>query len=214
MKVKIKRKPNTSIPKAKNKTLKTNSSASKKVKKRKTVKKVTRSKIPKAIKDAAKEKKPTKKENELMDNYKKELAHCGLKREWVMFIDEYLRNGFNATQAYMKAYPECKETSAIKQACLLLKNSNIRNEINNIMETQLLTDNWVLSVGKEYVMKGLIDEKWAKAGSSVLEMFAKSKGMLTDIHRHEFDNDNPAIITIPVSPERQEEIAKMGRLVE
>jgi phage terminase small subunit len=45
------------------------------------------------------------------------------------FVDEYLVNGFNATQAYLKAYPDSSEEAARSSASALLTNPNVKSII-------------------------------------------------------------------------------------
>jgi hypothetical protein len=52
-----------------------------------------------------------------------------LNAKHIQFVDEYMRNGRNATQAYLKVY-KCKETTARNQAALLLAKPCIRDEVN------------------------------------------------------------------------------------
>jgi len=47
------------------------------------------------------------------------------------FIEEYLINGMNATDAYLKAYPKSKYDTARANGAKLLANANIQDYINN-----------------------------------------------------------------------------------
>ena len=52
-----------------------------------------------------------------------------LKREWQIFADEYIIS-LNATQSYLKAYPNVTEDTARTNGCKLLANTNIKNYID------------------------------------------------------------------------------------
>lgn len=52
-----------------------------------------------------------------------------LKREWQIFADEYIIN-LNATQSYLKAYPNVTEDTARTNGCKLLANTNIKKYID------------------------------------------------------------------------------------
>ena len=52
-----------------------------------------------------------------------------MKREWQIFADEYIIN-LNATQSYLKAYPNVTEDTARTNGCKLLANTNIKKYID------------------------------------------------------------------------------------
>ena len=52
-----------------------------------------------------------------------------LKREWQIFSDEYIIS-LNATQSYLKAYPEATYNTARTEGCKLLAEPNIKNYID------------------------------------------------------------------------------------
>lgn len=52
-----------------------------------------------------------------------------LKTKHKIFCDEYLKNGFNATEAYVTAYQISNRDSAKVAACKLLTNANIKKYI-------------------------------------------------------------------------------------
>ena len=56
-----------------------------------------------------------------------------MKREWQIFADEYII-GLNATQSYLKAYPEATYNTARTEGSKLLANPNIKNYIDEQME--------------------------------------------------------------------------------
>ena len=52
-----------------------------------------------------------------------------VKREWQIFADEYIIS-LNATQSYLKAYPNVTEDTARTNGCKLLANANIKKYID------------------------------------------------------------------------------------
>ena len=52
-----------------------------------------------------------------------------MKREWQIFADEYIIS-LNATQSYLKAYPEATYNTARTEGCKLLAEPNIRKYID------------------------------------------------------------------------------------
>ncbi len=52
-----------------------------------------------------------------------------MKTEWKIFADEYIIS-LNATQSYMKAYPNATEDTARTNGCKLLANANIKKYID------------------------------------------------------------------------------------
>lgn len=133
----------------------------------------------------------------------------GLKLQWLNFISNYIKNGGNATEAYLIAYPKSSEESARRSASDLLTNPDIIGEISNRYDQQTITEAWVIANAKEYVLAGLNDSKFAYAGVKALEMIAKSKGMLTDNHKFEFTSENPAIVPPVVSSNKAKELNKI-----
>ena len=55
-----------------------------------------------------------------------------VKREWQIFADEYIIS-LNATQSYLKAYPEATYNTARTEGCKLLAEPNIKNYIDEQM---------------------------------------------------------------------------------
>lgn len=62
-----------------------------------------------------------------------------LKPAHQTFVRRYIGNGGNATQAYMKAYPNAKERSAWSSASRLVRQGKVRRAINEVMETYGVT---------------------------------------------------------------------------
>lgn len=63
----------------------------------------------------------------------------GLNLRHRAFIDEYFRNGFNGTRAYMEVYPGSSYSAAQTSAHALLRKPNIREEVERIHEQQLMS---------------------------------------------------------------------------
>ena len=55
-----------------------------------------------------------------------------MKKEWQIFADEYIIN-LNATQSYLKAYPEATYNTARTEGCKLLAEPNIKAYIDEQM---------------------------------------------------------------------------------
>ena len=55
-----------------------------------------------------------------------------MKREWQIFADEYIIS-LNATQSYLKAYPEASYATANVEGCKLLVKPSIKNYIDEQM---------------------------------------------------------------------------------
>ena len=55
-----------------------------------------------------------------------------MKREWQIFADEYIIS-LNATQSYLKAYPEASYATANVEGCRLLAKPSIKNYIDEQM---------------------------------------------------------------------------------
>ena len=58
-----------------------------------------------------------------------------MKREWQIFADEYIIS-LNATQSYLKAYPNVTEDTARTNGCKLLANTNIKKYIDKRLESK------------------------------------------------------------------------------
>lgn len=60
-----------------------------------------------------------------------------MKPEWEIFCREFLRNGFNASGAYRKAYPECANKTAGTNGNRLLKNTAIQKRLSKQVRATL-----------------------------------------------------------------------------
>ena len=58
-----------------------------------------------------------------------------MNNKQITFCQEYVKNGLNGTQAYLKAYKTCKKEDTAKvNASRLLTNANVQNYIQELQE--------------------------------------------------------------------------------
>lgn len=133
----------------------------------------------------------------------------GLKLQWLKFISEYIKNSGNATEAYLTAYTGASRETARRNGSRLLTYADIIEEIKNRYDEQTVTDAWIITTAKNYVLAGLGNSKVALAGVKALEMIARSKGMLTDTKKPFFTAENPAIFPALVTAEHKKKWDKM-----
>lgn len=141
----------------------------------------------------------------------------GLRLSWIKFIDAYIQNGGNGTEAYLTAYPESSKEAARRSASDLLTKPDILEEINNRLVTQKVTDEFIYSN-----LVNLVNTHWAGKGSltavKALEILAKMKGLLVDTKRIAFTGDNPAVFPALVKDttkkEMDEKVARGERISE
>lgn len=140
----------------------------------------------------------------------------GLRPQWLQFISAYIKNGGNATEAYVSVYPEATRETARRNGSRLLTNADILEEIGYRYDEQRATDAWVIGVAMKYASLGIDNPKMAFASVKALELIARSKGMLTDIKKVEFSGENPAIF-LPLITEAEkkkfDEMTKNGNRV-
>lgn len=94
-----------------------------------------------------------------------------------IFADEYLRNGRNATKAYMAAYPQCvNENSAYAAASRLLRNVKVSEYINSrLQETSSRRIMSVADIMELYtkIANGEISEQTVTNKGEVVEVVTK-----------------------------------------
>lgn len=89
----------------------------------------------------------------------------GLTNQQRKFCEEYVNNGNNGTQAYLKAYKSCKkEEAAMVNASRLLRNAKVNNYVTELR--QKLQDKAIMSAEERMnwltkVINGEIKEKSA-----------------------------------------------------
>ncbi|MFC1609106.1 terminase small subunit [Patescibacteria group bacterium] len=178
----------------------------------KTKKTTTRSKALSLVRERREIKKIEKSNEKFLNKIKDK----GLRPEWKMFIDEYLLNGFNATNAYAKAY-NCDSKVANKNAYRLMVNDGIREEIEYRLESQRITDDGILvnlwDIARER------NEKTVKAAVSALDILAKCKGLIKEGEKNnQFFTDNVAVFQPITSADENREfedmIKRSGRVIE
>jgi len=131
----------------------------------------------------------------------------GLKQSWLNFIDAYIECG-NATEAYMQAYPGCTRKTAGANSHVLLKNTEILQELNYRYRSQKITESGIAAelweIGTKY--RGA---KTINAAVNALKTLAQTKGMLVDTRKVEFTGKNPAVFLAPYSAEEKAEFDKI-----
>ena len=132
----------------------------------------------------------------------------GLKIQWVRFINKYIANGGNGTQAYLSVYTDVADENVARAAASrLLANVNIREEINNKMNSQRVTENAIVielwKIAKERKEKNIY------AAVKALEILARIRGLLTDTKKIEFTAENPCIFPSLVMPEEAKKFKQM-----
>jgi hypothetical protein len=55
-----------------------------------------------------------------------------LTKEAVLFCEEYVRNGYNASKAYRTAHPDANDNTCAVTACKLLKDKRVQDEIEKV----------------------------------------------------------------------------------
>lgn len=97
------------------------------------------------------------------------------------FIDEYLTNGMNARQAYLKVYPDCKtEEGADASASKILSNPKVKEYLKEnqkkIQEEHGITREWI----KDKLVTIIDDSmpmKYKRDALTALQMLAKMYGL-------------------------------------
>ncbi len=145
---------------------------------------------------------------EQLETEKEKIETKGLRLSWIRFIDELIANGGDQPAAYMKAYPDVKD-ERVASACAtrLLKNDNVKEELNNKLSSQRATEDYIV----ERLM-GLVELHFVGKGAIVsvkaLEILAKMKGLLVDTKKIAFTGDNPAVFPPLYSKEEKEAMDK------
>ncbi len=100
-----------------------------------------------------------------------------LKDSHKAFADEYLVNGFNATQAYLKAYPDSTEEAAESSASRLLSNAKVKEYIEEqkkqIKEDAVMTKREKLKLLESWILDR---EERKSVRLKALEMHNKMTG--------------------------------------
>lgn len=135
------------------------------------------------------------------------LEEKGLKLQWILFIDEYLQNGFNATKAYRKVY-KCSKKTAESASYRLLDNVGIKKEIDYRLSSQRVTDDFIIA-GLASIATDYRGSKTINAAVKSYEILAKVKGMLVDTKKIAFTGENPAVFESVYSAKEKKEFDKI-----
>jgi hypothetical protein len=147
----------------------------------------------------------------------KNLKDEGLRYEWIRFIDEYLMD-FNGTRAYKVVFDEkMKSSVACSCASKLLRNNNVRTEIQSRMAAQRVTRSAIIE--KLWNIGCKKSEQTINAAQKALETLAKVHGMIKpEIQTNNFFEGNVAIFQPIVDPKRDKEFQKVieakGKVIE
>lgn len=140
----------------------------------------------------------------------------GMRISWRKFVDEYFKNGFNGTRAYMAVFPDVKENTAATEASLLLRNPKVVSLIRRKLDAEDVDDEWVIANLKEKA--SFNDSFRIQAATAAVLGIAKIRGLLNDNKRQPFDSSNPAVfLPVYTAEERakfDEQRQKMGRITE
>lgn len=136
----------------------------------------------------------------------------GLPPKWIKFLEEYMNNGFNGTEAYKKVYEINDRKTASAAAARLLGNVRIRAEIDYRLTRQTVTEAAIIC--RLWEIAQYRDVKRINSAVHALGLLARARGMFRDNVNPDFTAENPAIVTIPVSPERAEEILRTSKRIE
>ena len=136
----------------------------------------------------------------------------GLRLAWIKFIDAYIANGGNATEAYKIAYPEIIVSDKVAQVngSRLLSKAIIREEINHRYNAQTVTEDYIISELQDLVAMHK-DGKGAIVAMKSLECLAKVKGMLVDTKKIAFTGENPAVFLPVYTAKEKEEFEKIRK---
>ena len=144
-----------------------------------------------------------------------------MKREWQIFADEYIIS-LNATQSYLKAYPEATYNTARTEGCKLLAEPNIKNYIDEQMakkqDDRIMKQDEILMLltaiargeATEQTLKGegngfqiLVDKGvGAKDRLKALELLGKRYGTFADK------------VIVDVDKEKQEALKNLSGMLE
>ena len=84
-----------------------------------------------------------------------------LNNKQKIFCREYVKNGSNGTQAYMKAYPDASEETARINASKLLTNTNIQNYIKELQDKAESKEIMTTIQKKEFLSNMILNDEKA-----------------------------------------------------
>lgn len=108
-----------------------------------------------------------------------------------LFADEYIRNGRNATRAYLKAYPHTKnENTAHTLAGRLLRNVAVSAYITerlDAMSCAAIADAGEIMAFYTSMMRGQIEDAKASDRNNAAEKLARMLGVDSKLEREKFE---------------------------
>lgn len=105
-----------------------------------------------------------------------------LNNKQKIFCREYVKNGNNGTQAYMKAYPNCSEETARRNASKLLTNTDIQNYIKELQDKAESKDIMTTIQKKEFLTNMILKDLDATKNEKLkaLDILNKMDGEYTE----------------------------------
>lgn len=80
-----------------------------------------------------------------------------LKSEYLLFVEELLKNGFHRVKAYQAAYPGTEYFSAAASATRLLKMPEVKEYLNQRMKENQLSTNEILGILQDWLQGDIGD---------------------------------------------------------
>ena len=163
--------------------------------------------------------------DDIQDNYIDESGICLVSKKDILFIGEYLSNGFNARKAYQLAHPTCSPITARSNACNILNRPVVREVVRRFMANYL-------HEAKLKLDKLLIDGYMAQAfydpadllnidGTPKYENFEdippKLRRVITGIEKKYYGKDADTSVTVFKLADRRhamEQLAKFVQLIQ
>ena len=115
-----------------------------------------------------------------------------LNEKQKLFCRELLKNKFNATKAYQKAYPDCSKESSRIEASRLLTNDNVEKYIQKLTEKEEKKDLITVKEVLEGIKEDITDAKSVRQYSAALkgrELLGKYLKMFTEKIEHDGNID-------------------------
>ena len=115
-----------------------------------------------------------------------------LNNNQIIFCREYVKNGRNATKAYMVANPDCTEESAMASASRLLRNVKINKYIKELQDKAESKDIMTTIQKKEFLTKMILDDPGANRNDRLkaLDILNKMDGEYVEKIKAEVDITN------------------------
>ena len=109
-----------------------------------------------------------------------------------IFCMEYVKNGSNGTKAYMKAYSNCTEETARRNASKLLTNTDIQDYIRELQNKTESKNIMNTIQKKEFLTKMILDDPGANRNDRLkaLDILNKMDGEYVEKIKAEVDITN------------------------